>query len=173
MMRVSREQAARRAMEIALRTATPVLGSRDDAADVAQDVALDVLKSLRTLRDPQAFDAWVRRIAVRHTMRAARARRARATDVPTDLARAHLDEPVDRDLAIASRQALTGALDALPPRQALALVLRYVFDLPDREIAAALGCRRGTVHALVSRGRAALREMPAIRELASETERTP
>jgi DNA-directed RNA polymerase specialized sigma24 family protein len=43
--------------------------------------------------------------------------------------------------------------------------LRYVHDLPDREIAVALGCRRGTVNALLSRARATLRETPALEEL--------
>lgn len=159
-------------MEITLRTATPLLGSREDAADLAQDVALDVLKSLHRLRDPQAFDAWVRKIAVRHTMRALRGRRSRAIEVSAELVCSDVGEWTDQAAAIASRGALTESLNALPPRQALALVLRYVFDLTDREIAEALGCRRGTVHALLSRGRAALREMPAVQELAPATGRT-
>lgn len=45
----------------------------------------------------------------------------------------------------------------------MALVLRYVHDLNDREIAAALGCRRGTANALLSRGRAGLRNCPLCR----------
>src|SRR5918997_85162 len=45
----------------------------------------------------------------------------------------------------------------LPPRQRAALTLRYVHDLDDHAIAAALGCRRGTVRSLLSRGLAALR----------------
>ena len=48
-------------------------------------------------------------------------------------------------------------LAKLPVKQQFALVLRYVHDLSDEEIAAALGCRPGTVHALLSRGRVALR----------------
>ena len=157
-----REDAARRAMKIAMGIAMAVLGNREDAADVAQDVALDVLRSLGRLRDPAAFDAWVRKIAVRHAMRA----RRRGTDVGS------VPEPVesdDRDIVIASRAALTRALADLPPRQAIALVLRYVHDLTDREIAAALGCRRGTANALLSRGRAALREVAELQELMEAT----
>jgi RNA polymerase sigma-70 factor (ECF subfamily) len=45
----------------------------------------------------------------------------------------------------------------VPPKQRVALVLRYVHDLSDVQIAGALGCRVGTAHALLSRGRAALR----------------
>lgn len=76
----------------------------------------------------------------------------------------------DADFVLASRAALTAALTTLPPRQAMALVLRYVHDLPDREIAAALGCRRGTANALLSRGREALRRIPELQELANAQE---
>jgi RNA polymerase sigma-70 factor (ECF subfamily) len=168
-----REQVARRAMTVALRTAAGIVGSREQAADIAQDAALDALQSVHRLRDPQAFDAWVRRIAVRHTLRALKTQRARPAEVPlvlvADFADLEADEP-DRDLVIAARGALAQALMTLPPRQRVALVLRYVHDLNDREIAAALGCRRGTANALLSRARAALRESPALRDLVSAME---
>lgn len=159
-------------MAIALRTATAIMGSREEAADVAQDVALDVLRSLDRLRDPEAFDAWVRKIAVRHTLRALRKQRLRPPPVPFSDDGEH-EVGVDLDLLIASRGALAQALASLPPRQAVALVLRYVHDLPDREIAEALGCRRNSVNALLSRGRASLREAAALTELVSAMETTP
>lgn len=57
-------------------------------------------------------------------------------------------EPVVVDTtAIAVRD----ALQALTPRQRAAVVLRYFEDLPEREIATALGCRPGTVKSLLSR----------------------
>jgi RNA polymerase sigma factor (sigma-70 family) len=162
-------------MAIALRTATAIMGSRDEAADVAQDVALDVLRSLDRLRDPEAFDAWVRKIAARHTIAALRRKRRRPPVVPLVTASGGDGADaggVDQDLLIASRGALAQALAALPPRQAMALVLRYVHGLPDREIADALGCRRGTVNALLSRGRATLREAPVLKELVLAMETT-
>jgi RNA polymerase sigma factor (sigma-70 family) len=169
---VQREQAVRRAMTIALRTAAGILGSREEAADIAQEVAVDVLKSIDRLRDPQAFDAWVQKIAVRRTMRALRTQKNRQT-VPLALAMEVADLPAnetDRELAIAARGALMQALTQLPERQRVALALRYVRDLTDREIADAMGCRRGTVNALLSRGRSTLRRSPALRDLIFETE---
>jgi RNA polymerase sigma factor (sigma-70 family) len=136
---------------------------REDAADVAQEVSVDVLRSLRKLRDPEAFDAWVHRITMRHAMRRLKKERStRRTEAPLEL----LDEEglrgatpdTDIDSRLAARQALVGALSRLPARQRVALALRYVHDLPDPEIAAALGCRVGTVRALLSRGRRSLRE---------------
>ncbi len=40
------ELLARRALRLALRTSAATLGSRQDAADIAQEVAIDVLRGL-------------------------------------------------------------------------------------------------------------------------------
>jgi RNA polymerase sigma-70 factor (ECF subfamily) len=152
------EAIALHACRSAMRTAAAIMRSRDQAADVAQDVAVDVLRSLHKLREPAALDAWVHRITVRHTLRALRGRRG---DIPLALlpeeSEPHTPEGPDADLVLDARRALAAAMAELPPRQRLALALRYVHDLSDDEIATALGCRTGTVHALLSRGRAGLR----------------
>jgi RNA polymerase sigma factor (sigma-70 family) len=165
------EALARRACALALRTAAAILRSREEASDVAQDVAVDALRSLAKLRDPDAFDAWVHRITVRHALRAVR-RRGGVREAETPLAllseAAHPAAPEgpDRDMVLTARDVLAAALAELPPKQRLALALRYVHDLSDEEIAAALGCRPGSVHALLSRGRAALRGDAQLAELA-------
>ena len=168
------EVLARRACRLALRTAAVILHSREEAADVAQDVAVEVLRSLPKLRHPDAFDAWVHRITVRYALRLLRRRRA-AQAVETPLALIpEGDEPlaqegVDRAALMAARSTLAAALAQLPPRQRLALALRYVHDLSDADVAAALGCRIGTAHSLLSRGRAGLRRNPALADLAPVT----
>jgi RNA polymerase sigma-70 factor (ECF subfamily) len=162
---------ARRATRLALRTAAALLESREEVSDIAQDVAVDALRSLGKLRDPDAFDAWVHRITVRHTMRRLKhRRRLREAETPLALlaetAQPAVPQDADPDALIAAREALAAALAGLPARQRLALALRYVHDLSDAEIAAALGCREGTVHALLSRGRQALRSDPHLAEVA-------
>jgi RNA polymerase sigma factor (sigma-70 family) len=165
---------ARRACRLALRTAAVIVRSRDEAADISQEVAIDVLGSLEKLRDPEAFDAWVHRITVRHAMRTLRRRhRARSAETPLALI-AEADEPAapegpDRAALLSAREALAAGLTRLPARQRLALALRYVHDLSDEEIARALGCKVGTAHALLSRGRAALRDDPKLADLAPQT----
>lgn len=157
------EPLARRALRLSLRTASALTRGRGDAEDVAQEVAADVLGSLGKLRDPEAFDAWVHRITVRHAMRRLKKeRRTRRIEAPLALLgeeSLRVAPPSgDIDSRLAARQALVAALSRIPTRQRMALALRYVHDLPDAEIAAALRCRVGTVHALLSRGRRSLRE---------------
>jgi len=165
------EALARRASRLSLRTAAALLESREEAGDVAQDVAIDVLRSLHGLRDPEAFDGWVHRITVRYALRRLkRRRRAGRRETPLALlpeaAEPVAAEDIDRETVLAARRALAAAFAGLPPKQRLALALRYVHDLPDAEIASALGCRVGSVHSLLSRGRDALRTDPQLAELA-------
>jgi RNA polymerase sigma factor (sigma-70 family) len=139
-----------RALRVGLRTALGVLGDREAAAEVAQEVAIVAFRRHGSLRDPQALDGWLYRTAVRAALREAKRSRTRR-----DAERAAaVPEPARDDDALAAAQLLAG----LPPRQRAALTLRYVHDLDDHAIAAALGCRRGTVRSLLSRGLSTLRE---------------
>jgi RNA polymerase sigma factor (sigma-70 family) len=139
------EVLARRASRLALKTAGAVLRDREDAGDVAQEVVVEALRSVKGLRDPEAFDAWVHKITVRVASRVIAKRERR-----------------DLDYVLSARLGLVAALARLPVRQRLAVTLRYVHDLSDAEIAGALGCRIGTVHALLSRARTGLRSDPSL-----------
>jgi RNA polymerase sigma factor (sigma-70 family) len=124
---------ARHATRLAMRTAAALVKSREEAGDVAQDVAVDVLTSLGKLRDPEAFDAWVHRITVRHAIRRLKRRRS-AGEAETSLAllpeagQPTAPESFDREAVLAARGALLTAFAALPPKQRVALALRYVHD---------------------------------------------
>jgi RNA polymerase sigma-70 factor (ECF subfamily) len=142
---------AARALSIGRATALGVLGDRDAADDVAQEVAIVAVRRVRALRDPAALDAWLHRIAVRTALaEVRRGRRRHEAEFAHHNGRA-LAEP---------RTSVADGLEVLadlPARQRAALTLRYVHDLSDDAIAKALGCRRGTVRSLLSRGRAAVR----------------
>ena len=168
------ETLARRAGDSALRTAAAALGDRELASDVAQEVAIDALRSLDRLRDADRFDAWVHRITVRRVSRAIGERMARRAERSLD----ELDggsepvaaaDPAMEAEAIARRDALTRAMAGLPTQQRIALALRYVHDLSEPEIAAAMGVRAGTAGSLLSRGREALRAHPLLHDFAPAT----
>lgn len=168
---LAREQLTRRTLRLALRTAAAVMPSREDAADVAQDAAIEVLRSLPALRRPERFDAWVYRISARLAVKAARRSRVRLRQerpLHTLLEDDRLplgDTAEGAEEAIALRSALVVALRTLPPRQRVAIALRYVADLSEHEVAEAMGCRPGTAAALLSRARSKLYEHPALRQL--------
>jgi RNA polymerase sigma factor (sigma-70 family) len=105
-------------------------------------------------------------MAVRMTLRAAESRRRRSrTEI--SLEEAEPTQPADPTDAIAAREALRIALAPLSANQRIALVLRYVHGLSEREIAAALGCRAGTVGSLLSRARDVLRHDESLLDLAA------
>lgn len=152
------ESIVRRAGRISLPVAMAVLGDREAASDVAQDVGLDVLRGLPGLRDPSTFDAWVRRIAARKSVRAARRRHlVRGVEFPLETIAERATGAASEADGVVLRSALRVALADLSPRQRAALALRYVHGLSDAEIAAALGCRTGTASSLLTRARALLR----------------
>lgn len=155
---VAREAVVRQAGRITMPLAIAVLGDREAAADITQDVALAVLRGLHRLSKPESFDAWVRRIAVRHSIRATQRRRfLLRVELPLDEAEASVRETPGTDTVLL-RAALREALADLSARQRAAIALRYIHGLSDAEIAAALGCRAGTASSLLTRARDVLRK---------------
>lgn len=143
----------------ALRLALLLTGDRPLAEDLVHDAFVRVAGRLRTIRDPNAFDSYLQRTVVNLARSHFRHQR---------VVRRHVEREGHRRIAppvelpdVATRDALWGALDHLSPRQRAAVVLRFYRDLPEREIAAVLGCRPGTVKSLLSRALTTLREVIA------------
>ncbi|ADP81185.1 SigE family RNA polymerase sigma factor [Pseudofrankia inefficax] len=106
-------------------------------------------------------EAYVRRALVNAATSRWRRLRVRVAEVPLvvdgewaiDVAAADIDH-ADR---LSQHEDLVRALRSLPPRQRAVVVLRYFEDLPEAEVAAALGCSVGSVRSQASRGLARLR----------------
>jgi RNA polymerase sigma-70 factor (sigma-E family) len=127
-----------------VRVATVLLGVRAEAEEVVQEAFAALAGRWSTVEHPPAY---LRRSVVNGATGVLRRRRtaeAHPVDPPPDEAPTQLVEL--RDLLL-----------QLPDRQRAVLVLRYVEDLPDEDIADALGCRRATVRSLAARGLAAIR----------------
>jgi RNA polymerase sigma factor (sigma-70 family) len=133
-----------------LRVAFVLTGSGPAAEDVVHDVFATVGPRMSTLDDPVPY----LRVAVVNRCRSLH-RRSVAAPKPT------VPDPVLLDTGLAE---LRDALGELPIKQRTAIVLRYLCDLPDEEIADILDCRRASVRSLVRRGLAQLRS--AITEVA-------
>ena len=67
-------------------------------------------------------------------------------------------DPADHAVASVQSAELLAHVEALPDRLRAAVALRHVLGLSERETAAALGIRQGTVKSRLSRGLQRLRE---------------
>jgi RNA polymerase sigma-70 factor, ECF subfamily len=144
-----------------------LLGDRDEALDLSQDVFIRVFRTIGQFRGQSALRTWIYRIAVNQARNRHRfwRRRRRSDQVSLDAhVEAHGDfqcgaeSGPDRILAqkeLAAR--LQDALDALPFDQRTAIVLREVDGLSYDEIAFSLGVAVGTVKSRLTRARQTLR----------------
>jgi RNA polymerase sigma factor (sigma-70 family) len=142
-----------------LRYLVRLLGDPDDAQDTCQDVFLRAHRAFARLGADSNPRAWLYRIATNTAVNAARgrARRARRTaDADCDAFAAGGSSPEDREEV----RAVVHAVQALPPRQRAALVLRRFHGLDYAEIAASVGgtevTARANVYQAVKKLRAAL-----------------
>ncbi len=125
-------------------------GPRVDPEDAAHDTFIRILDKLHTLRDPQAFPAWLfqtcRSVISLHRRRAWLRRWAGAVtgDVP---------DPVDRFARSDLIAAVQAALDQLPAELREVLVLCEVEGRTDSEAALLLGVPVGTAKSRLRRAR--------------------
>lgn len=152
------ELSRRHGLEL-LRFAYLLCGDRYRAEDLLQDVLLSMH---RRFGDALPLDnpiGYARRALANANV--SWARRGTQRELLTDvLPEAASDDRRDA----AERDVLWQALRRLPVKHRTVLVMRFYADASDADIAAALGCRRGTVRSLASRGLAALRTDPTMLE---------
>jgi len=121
------------------------LGDQGAAEDAAQEAFAKAYRRWSSVSQAERPAAWVYVVAVRD----ARRRLSRLER----LSRRVAAQPGREDEAgpdVAGDADMVAAVAALPPRQRLAVVLRYWADLDEAAMAEAMGCARGTVKATLS-----------------------
>ncbi|MGA2321748.1 MAG: RNA polymerase sigma factor [Solirubrobacteraceae bacterium] len=108
-----------------------------EAEDCFQETFIAALRAYPRLRADSNLRAWVLTIAHRKALDAHRSRTRRALPV-ADIGT--FDTPTRAPDQPEPDVALWQAVEQLPTRQRSAVVLRYMADLPHRDIAAAIGC---------------------------------
>jgi RNA polymerase sigma factor (sigma-70 family) len=133
------------------------------ADDLAQQAFVAAWKSIRSLKSPSAFGAWLRKLAVNCWLQQARLKKhevsleeAGAVEAGTVEAGAIEGQSVP---AVAERLDLDRALAALPPDARLCVVLAYSEGMSHAEISDSTAMPLGTVKSHITRGASRLREL--------------
>jgi RNA polymerase sigma-70 factor (ECF subfamily) len=136
--------------------ATRILRDSDLAEDALQGGLITAWRELPTLRDPERFEAWVRRLLVHACYAEARRRRSWAANVRV----LPVDGPAAPDelLSVVDRDALDRAFRRLSVEQRAVFVLHHHVGLPLVEIAETLGVPAGTARSRLHYATRVLRE---------------
>jgi RNA polymerase sigma factor (sigma-70 family) len=155
-VRADLDEVFRRDYQLVVGVAARVLGSRDQAEDVAQEVFLSFGRSSVPSGEARR---WLC-VAAAHTalnqLRSAR-RRASREETAGGASDAVVSDVAETVVTLEDRSRVRAALARLPRKQAVSLVLRHS-GLSYADIAAALGLSTGSVGTTVRRAESALRK---------------
>jgi RNA polymerase sigma factor (sigma-70 family) len=156
------EELVQRYQGLAHRVAYLVAGEAAEAEDACQEAFVKAYYALPRFREGAVFRPWLMRIVANE----ARNRR-RSAGRRVGLALRAAGERPSGDAAPSPEgialehersQALVDALNSLRDADRLVVAYRYFLELSEAEMAAALGCARGTVKSRLSRALGRLRE---------------
>ena len=135
-------------------------GDPDLAADIAQDVWIQIFRALPTYRGDSQFGTWAHRIAVNRTLNALRQRRRLASLETNDVDEesAAVEPEAERNILAASIEAATAQLS---PGARAVFVMHDVEGFTHEEIATALGITAGGSKSQLFKARAKLRRLLA------------
>jgi RNA polymerase sigma factor (sigma-70 family) len=134
-----------------------ILHDIERAQDAVQDALLMGWRDLRALREPDAFEAWLRRLTVRACFGLAKKERRRnrvelhVTPIPDIIS------TPDTSTEHAERDWLHDMLGRLAIDQRAVVVLHYYLDLPVNEVAEILDIPYGTAASRLHRGLESMR----------------
>ncbi|UWZ85052.1 RNA polymerase sigma factor [Occallatibacter riparius] len=130
-------------------------GDRGLAEEIAQDVFLELDKSLSKIESAEHAYWWLRRVTMSRATDALRRRRVRGMDLWVALDDHHGQSTEEKGSPLGAR--LEYLMTTLPEAQRSALILRYQEDMMPEEIAAMLDAPVATVKSNLQRGLKLLR----------------
>lgn len=138
--------------------AVKLLGCADDAEDAAQEVFFRMFKYMHRFDVRKPIEPWLMQMTVNVCRNIGRSRQQRweTFPAPLDSEMPARDQSPDPHAGLTEEQQkrlLWKALDCLPKKERLALVLRDIDGLSTSEAASILGSSETTVRSQVSRAR--------------------
>ncbi len=144
--------------DAAIRLAFLLTGDRHSAEDIVQDAFIRLFGRFQELRNPDAFETYLRRTVVNLSRDRFRRLRLERIHAQADSSYPQADYGGEIGSQIEDREQIRQALQDLPHRQRAALILRFYSDLSEQQTAEILQCSVPAVKSLVSRATTTLRE---------------
>jgi RNA polymerase sigma-70 factor (sigma-E family) len=144
--------------DAAARLAYLLTDDRQVAEDIVQDAFVRLAGRLAHLRNPAAFEGYLRRTVVNLSRSYWRRKKVERAYLRREGSAIDPEGGPGLGSSIEDRETLWRAMGHLSDRQRAALVLRFYEDLSEADVAEILRCRPGTVKSLVSRGLEAMRQ---------------
>ena len=138
------------------KAAVRVLRSDAEAEDVTQDVFLKIWRETPELRADASLRGWSVRVATNAAIDRLRKKRPELWDEPPE----RVDPALGAEGVLSreeAAQSVQQAIDGLPERQRLALVLTYYEGLANKDTAEMMGVSVDALESLLARGRRALK----------------
>jgi RNA polymerase sigma-70 factor (ECF subfamily) len=150
-----------------------MLGNRQEAEDVAQDVFITVFKTIESFRGEAKFSTWLLRIAANHAKNRIKHLARRPTegadpddvsqlralpDRPQPPVQARIEGPDAMLEAAQTERLMQESIANLPEDQRLLVVLRDVEEMSYQEIEEITGLPEGTIKSRLHRARMAIKE---------------
>jgi RNA polymerase sigma-70 factor, ECF subfamily len=136
-----------------------LVGDPDQAADIAQEVWIQIFRALPTWRGDSQFSTWAHRIAVNRTLNALRSvRRIAKLETVMEEDTVSVEEDTDRSFLA---QSIDEAVQQLSPGARSVFVLHDVEGYTHEEIAKELGITSGGSKSQLFKARAKLRRLLA------------
>lgn len=157
------EQIVKRYEKQVYNTAFGIVGNREDAQDITQDVFLTIWNKIGQFKFRSKFSTWIYQIAKNQSLNLKNLKKRRQTDA-TEIDDSQAWVPVDEKtpettlLVYEQQKLLLRALDNLKEKHRTILVLREMEALSYDDISEVLGCSMGRVKSRLHEARLALRK---------------
>ena len=158
------EQCYRRACYLARQ----LVKDEDEVQDILQESYIKAFSHLNTLQEPDKFQAWLGRIVTNKCKDYLKQKRPMtfsdaftdeegktSEDIEDDSEEFSPDAAVDYK---ETKRLVQEMIDELPEEQRIAIVLRYLEDLPVKQIAEIMECSEGTIKSRLNYGRKSIKE---------------
>lgn len=156
------ERLVRPYLDLAFRTAFIITRDAADAEDASQAALIKAHAHLDRFRTGEPFRPWLLQIVANEAKNVVRARVRRHIDPYNDKddrdSPGHDGDPAGAIEALERSAWLVGHINQLGESDRIAVYCRYALDLSEEEMAAVLGCARGTVKSRLHRALARLRQ---------------